>query len=212
MSAQIRREYWTDIMGKTKTGERSDILFELSTRVNSETQDIHQVLARTTYDYQWTTSIKVVGGLALAQSTLVAPSEFLFEIRPFIGLEYAYTEFRWVEFSILARNELRMNYLRAGGDLQESYANRFRIRPGLQIKPFTSSSLKELSLFGDVEILSEKVFDFPISQAVGRYRLGLRYLLNESWTLEGSYFMERGVSTTVRLYRDVYRLSATYTW
>ncbi|NVK05386.1 MAG: DUF2490 domain-containing protein [Flavobacteriia bacterium] len=212
VSGQIRREYWTDIMGETSASGRSEILFELSTRANSETQNIHQVLARATVDYQWTDSWKAVGGLAFAQTLLLAPSDFLFEARPFIGLEYVYVEFGWIELSVLARNELRMNYLRAGGDLQESYANRLRVRPGLQIRPFRQGNLEGLVLFGDAELLSEKVFDFPTSQATGRYRMGLQYALNERWTLEGSYFMERGLSTWGSFYRDVYRLSATYTW
>lgn len=211
-SGQIRREYWTDIMGKTSVSGRSEILIELSTRANSETQDIHQVLARATVDYQWTDSWKAVGGLALAQTLLLAPSDFLFEARPFIGVEYVYTDFGWIEPSVLARNELRVNYLRAGGDLQESYANRLRIRPRLEIRPFRRGKLEGLMFYSDAELLSEKVFEFPVSQATGRYRLGLQYALNERWTLEGSYFMERGLSTWVRFYRDVYRLSATYTW
>lgn len=210
MEGQIRREYWTDILAETDLGEKVDITFELSTRANSETQDIHQLLARSTAVYRLTRSIKAIGGLALAQTSLNLPSDFLFEARPFIGVEYAYTKLSWLELSVLARNEFRLNFLRAGGDFQSVHANRFRIRPGLKLRPFSSSRLEGLVLFGDAEFLFDKEYDFPASFETGRYRLGLQYPINEKWELEGSYFKERGISVTSRMYRDVYRLGVKY--
>lgn len=210
LEGQIRREYWTDISAQTDLSEETDITFELSTRANSETQDIHQFLARSTAVYRLTRSIKAIGGLAYAQTSLNLPSDFLLEARPFIGIEYAYTKLTWIELSVLARNEFRLNFLRAGGDFQEVHANRFRVRPGLKLRPFSSSRLEGLVLFADAEYLFNQEYGFPAPFETSRYRLGLQYPINEKWVLEGSYFKERGISVTSRMYRDVYRLGVKY--